>query len=164
MKIVPFNRSLGGKESFSCGKKPLDEYLKKYLSQDIRRNLVAAFALVNDQNEIFGYFTLSNSSIPKEFVLPVYQKQAGVYSALPVTLLGRLAIDQRLKGKGYGKILLIEAMKRAFEVSQMVIGSSAIIVDPLDDKARFFYSKFGFELLDSGKMFLPMTVVKTLIE
>lgn len=55
-------------------------------------------------------------------------------------------------------------MKRAFEVSQMVIGSSTIIVDPLDDEARFFYSKFGFESLDSGKMFLPMTAVKTLIE
>lgn len=164
MKILPFDRSLEGRDSFFCGKEPLDDYLKKFITQDIRRNLVAAFALVNDQNEILGYFTLSNSSIPKESVRSDFQKHTGAYGAIPVTLLGRLAVDQRLKGKGFGKILLINALKRAYEVSKNVIGSCAIIVDPIDDEARFFYLKFGFESLDTGKMFLPMSVVKTLIE
>lgn len=164
MKILPFDRSLESREAFFCGKESLDVYLKKFITQDIRRNLVAAFALVNDQNEILGYYTLSNSSIPKESVPSDFHKQAGVYGTIPVTLLGRLAVDQRLMGKGFGKILLVNAIKRAYEVSQNVIGSSAIIVDPLDEEAVSFYSKFGFESLESGKMFLPMSVVKTLIE
>lgn len=164
MKILPFDRSLEGRDTFYCGKKSLDDYIKKYITQDIRRNLVAAFVLVNEESEIFGYYTLSNSSIPKESVSPYYQKQAGVYGALPVTLLGRLALDQRLKGKGFGKILLFNALKKAYEVSQHVIGSCAIIVDPLDEESKIFYSKFGFESLKNGKMFLPMSVVKSLIE
>jgi predicted GNAT family N-acyltransferase len=164
MKILPFDKNFQGRDAFSCGKKSLDEYLKKIITQDIRRNLVAAFALVNDENEILGYFTLSNSSIPKEFARSDFQKQTGVYGAIPVTLLGRLAVDQRLRGKGFGKILLVNALKKAYEVSQQVIGSCAIIVDPIDEDAKIFYSKFGFERLENGKMFLPMTVVKSLIE
>ncbi len=162
MKILPFDRSFQGRDAFSCGKESLDDYLKKFITQDIKRNLIAAFVLVNNENEILGYYTLSNSSIAKESVRPDFQKQTGVYSAIPVTLLGRLAVDQRLKGKGFGKILLINALKKAYEVSQQVIGSFAIIVDPLDEEASNFYSKFGFQILDNGKMFLPMAVVKTL--
>lgn len=164
MKILPFDRNLEGRNAFYCGKVSLDDYLKKFITQDVRRNLVAAFVLVNDEKEILGYFTLSNSSIPKESVRSDFQKQAGVYGSIPVTLLGRLAVDQRLKGKGFGKILLIDALKRAYEVSKNVIGSYAIIVDPLDDEASLFYSKYGFEFLNNGKMFLPMSVVKSLIE
>jgi hypothetical protein len=45
----------------------------------------------------------------------------------------------------------------------MLVGSMAVIVDPLDEAAVKFYTKYEFILLpDSGKMFLPMTTIAEL--
>jgi len=78
--------------------------------------------------------------------------------------LGRLAIDKDFQGKGIGRILLIDALKRCFDTS-VSIGAFAVIVDPLDNEAEMFYEKYGFvKLPDSGKMFLPMKTIKELFE
>jgi hypothetical protein len=38
-----------------------------------------------------------------------------------------------------------------------------MVVDPLDEDAEAFYTKYGFIMLpDSGKMFLPMKTIKNL--
>jgi len=86
------------------------------------------------------------------------------YKSLPVTLLGRLAVNEKSKGRGLGKLLLIDALKRSFEASK-VIGSMAVIVDPKDENAVKFYDKFGFILLpDSKKMFLSMKTIEQLFK
>ena len=131
--------------------------------QDMKRRLSVCFVLADDQNKVDGYYTLSNASIPREW-LPeeIGRKLPPAYTDLPTTLLGRLAVDVTAKGKGFGKDLLIDALKRSFEASKTV-GSVAIIVDPLDEEAELFYLKYGFiKLPDSGKMFLPMVTVATL--
>ncbi len=79
-------------------------------------------------------------------------------------MLGRFAIDLNYQGKGVGKILLIDALKRSYEISQ-TIGSFAIIVDPLDEAAEEFYLKYGFiKLPDSGKMFLTIKTIESLFK
>ena len=78
-------------------------------------------------------------------------------------MYGRLAVDKRFQGKGIGRILLIDALKRSYEISES-IGSFAVVVDPIDDDAIKFYEKFGFiKLPDSGKMFIAMQTLKELI-
>ena len=84
--------------------------------------------------------------------------------SIPTILLGRLALDKSIQGKGLGKILLIDALKRCSGASDF-IGAFAVIVDPLDNEAERFYQKYGFiKLPDSGKMFLPMKTIKELFE
>ena len=154
------------KNEFSCGKQMLDNYLHKQANQDIKRKLSACFVIIEQEsNLIKGYYTLSNNSIPQKFIPKKFQKRLPkTYSFIPTTLLGRLAIDIRFQGKGIGKILLIDALKRSFELSKS-IGSFAVIVDPLDKDAEMFYDNYGFiELPDSGKMFLPMKTIKELFE
>jgi GNAT superfamily N-acetyltransferase len=154
------------KKEFSCGKEILDNYLQNLANQDIKRKLSACFVL-NDKetNLIKGYYTLSNNSIPQSVIPTEFQKKLPKsYDSIPTTLLGRLAIDNRFQGKGIGKLLLIDALKRSYEISKS-IGSFAVIVDPLDEDAEKFYDKYGFiNLPDSGKMFLPMNTIKTLFE
>ena len=159
-QIIPLN-STHRKTDFECGKNLMDDYFHKQASQDIKRRLAACFVLAED-TLVKGYYTLSNSSIQKELLPEEIQKKLPSYSNLPVTLLGRLAVDKRFHKKGLGEIMLIDALKRSLEVSTS-IGSMAVIVDPLDDDARKFYSKYGFILLpDSGKMFLSMKAIKVL--
>ncbi|MCF6294493.1 MAG: GNAT family N-acetyltransferase [Flavobacteriaceae bacterium] len=154
------------KKEFSCGKEILDNYLQKQANQDIKRKLSVCFVL-NDKetNLLQGYYTLANNSIPQNLMPTEFQKRLPKsYTSIPTTLLGRLAIDNRFQGKGIGKLLLIDALKRCYEISKS-IGSFAVIVDPLDEDAEKFYHKYGFiNLPDSGKMFLPMNTIKTLFE
>lgn len=153
------------KSAFSCGNIYLDNYIQKQAKQDIKRKLSACFVWSNKENDIKGFYTLSNAGIPKELI-PEYisKKLPRAYESLPVTLLGRLAVNEKNKGQGLGKILLIDALKRSYEVSKM-IGSMAVIVDPIDENALKFYNRFGFiSLPDSGKMFLPMKTIEQLFK
>jgi GNAT superfamily N-acetyltransferase len=75
-----------------------------------------------------------------------------------------LAIDHRFQKQGVGKLLLIDALKRSYEISKE-IASFAVVIDPIDEEAERFYDKYGFiKLPDSKKMFLPMNTIKGLFE
>ena len=160
---VPLN-SFYKKKDFKCGKELLDNYIHNQAQQDIKRNLSACFIIADEENNVKGYYTLSNAGIPRE-LLPDYikNKLPESYSNLPATLLGRLAVDKSIAGKGYGELLLMDALKRSYFTSIGSIASIAVIVDPIDQDAIRFYEKYDFILLpDSGKMFLPMKTMSGL--
>ena len=84
------------------------------------------------------------------------------YKDLPMILLGRLAVAESQKGNGLGELLLVDALKRSYDISSSEIGAIAVVVDPIND-SETFYEKYGFtKLPDSGKMFLPMTTIASL--
>lgn len=149
---------------FNCGKELLDNYLKKQASQDVKKRLSVCFVLVDENNLVKGFYTLSNSSIPqKEVPTKISKKLPNSYTDIPVTLLGRLAIDKTIFKKGFGEFLLIDALKESYVVSKNAIGSLAVVVDLIDEDAISFYNNYGFILLpDSGKMFLPMNTIAQL--
>lgn len=154
------------KSDFSCGKPSLDEYLQKQAKQDVKRFLSACFIMADTDGRVKGYYTLSGTSISRA-ILPdeIIKRLPPSYSNLPATLLGRLAVDNNYKGQRLGELLLIDSLKRSYDVSLEQIGSMAVIVDPLDDDAVKFYSRYGFILLpDSGKMFMPMTTIAHLFK
>lgn len=156
---APHNR-----EDFSCGKDPLDSYLKKQVNQDIKRKLSACFVLEGDNHAIKGYYTLSNDNVPLAIVPEEIKKKMPVsYTNLPTTLLGRLAVDTRYHGQEFGELLLMDALHRCYLLSEE-IGSMAVIVDPLDAGAVAFYEQYGFIVLDSRRMFLPMKTVAGLFK
>lgn len=161
-QIEVLNASLN-KKNFSCGKEMLDNYLHTQASQDVKRKLCVVFTMF-EGTIIKGYYTLSNASVPSALMPEALRKKMPKsYEALPVTLLGRLAIDSTYKGHGLGGILLIDALKRSYEIANQSLGSIGVVVDPLDDDAIAFYEKYGFILLpDSGKMFLPMSDISEL--
>ena len=153
------------KSEFTCGNTYLDNYIQKQAKQDIKRKLSACFVMTSEENDIKGFYTLSNAGIPRE-VIPekIKKKLPRAYESLPVTLLDRLAISEKNKRQGLGKLLLIDALKRSLEVSK-VIGSMAVIVDPIDENAVKFYHRFGvITLPDSEKMFLSMKTIEQLFK
>ncbi|MET7000222.1 GNAT family N-acetyltransferase [Chitinophaga defluvii] len=151
------------KKDFDCGKPLLNSYLYYQAKQDVKKRLSACFILEDKDNYIKGYYTLSSSSINKALVPgDILKKMPPAYHHLPVTLLGRLAVDNSYKGQGLGELILLDALKRSFENS-LTIGSIAVVVNPLDEDAIKFYAKYGFILLpDSGKMFIPMETIAAL--
>lgn len=159
----PLNSS-HNKKDFTCGKKLLDDYLHTQAKQDVKRRLSACFILAANDNIVKGYYTLSSTSVRRE-LLPgnIIKKLPPSYSNLPATLLGRLAINNAFKGQGLGELILLDALKRSYNTSLSSIGSMAVIVDPINDDAVKFYTKYGFiQLTDSGKMFISVDTIADL--
>src|SRR5690606_31688869 len=147
------------RNDFDCGQAQLNHYLKTQASQDVKKKLAICYILVETNlTGIIGFYTLSTNSISRNHFPEDIQKKLP-YPKIPTILLGRLAIDVNHQGKGMGKILLVDALKRCFE-STNAIGSFAIVVDPIDAQAEKFYEKYGFiRLPDSHRMFIPMKTV-----
>lgn len=60
---------------------------------------------------------------------------------VPVTRMGRLAVDRAFKGQGMGGALLVDALDRA---ARSEIVTHALIVDAKDQKTADFHSHNGF--------------------
>ena len=48
---------------FNSGSKPLDDYFRKQVTQDIRRNVTACFVPISDKGRIAGYYTLASANV-----------------------------------------------------------------------------------------------------
>lgn len=151
------------RKEFKCGKELLDNYFHKQAGQDARKSLSVCHVLVDedaDTNKVIGYYTLSNDSIPwEDFPAELTKKIPKTYS-IPTVLLGRLAIDENDHRKGYGEMLLFDALEKSLEVSKN-FGMIAVVVKPLDQNAVEFYKGYGFIFIEAtGKMFLPIDTIK----
>ncbi len=159
MKIHKYERKYK-RDKFDCGKAPLNNYIQKNATKDIKNGACTCFIIKNDEDEVIGYYTLSTESIPIEDSPIEFQKKIK-YQYVPVILLGRLALDKNHFGKGLGKFLLVNSLKRSLDVATNQIGAVAVIVDPIDEEARQYYQKYGFTLLpDSGRMFMSMKTIE----
>lgn len=108
---------------------------------------------------MIGYYALSSNSI--DLYIPEDLAKSLKYAEIPVVIFGRLAVHKDCQGNKLGQTLLIDALKRIVEISALV-GHHAVIVDPINDIAIKFYTKFGFvPLKNSKRMFLPL---KTIID
>lgn len=152
------------RSQFSCGNGLLDQYLKNQAGQDAQKRATVPFVLCEgEDNTVLGYYTLSNFSVdvgawPKDVA-----KKLPRYPEVPVTLLGRLATDKRVQGKGAGEYLLMDALHRSLRTSRDV-ASVAVIVDAIDDRAVEFYRHYEFILFmdEPRKLFFPMVVIEKL--
>ena len=147
---------------FECGKALLDNYIRTQASQDVKRDLSACYVMTEEGNdEVVGYYTLSSNSIERTtFPANMIARLPPSYGDLPTILMGRLAVDTKIKGQRLGEYLLIKALNKCVEVSQ-TIGALAVVVDPIDEGAENFYSSYGFIYLPgSKKMFIPIKTIE----
>jgi predicted GNAT family N-acyltransferase len=85
------------------------------------------------------------------------------YPLVPAILLGRLAVDRKNRGMGYGQILLIDALKRCMNTRD--IGWAAVIVDAKDERSTAFYEHHHFIRLSpiTFRLFLPRSTIVSLL-
>ncbi|MGB8258770.1 MAG: GNAT family N-acetyltransferase [Terracidiphilus sp.] len=147
--------------AFRCGLPALDQYLERQASQDLKRRLAAVFVLTQDGTTVTGFYTLSAHSILAAD-LPAEQARKLPRFPLPVTLLGRMAVDLSVQGRRLGEFLLLDALHRSLLGSRQV-ASYAVIVDSKPE-ARAFYLKHDFLPLVTRpeRLFLPMRTIEQL--
>jgi len=148
------------RSAFECGVEALDRYLRQQARQDRSRHIAAVYVATPDGEAVAGYYTLSAHSVrPTELPVEIARKLPR-YSNVPTTLLGRLAVDTRFRGRGIGEFLLLDALRRAWE-SAHAVASMAVLVDAKDEAARRFYLRYRFIPFPESpnRLFIPIMTI-----
>ena len=162
--VEPLDAARHGRDDFSCGVASLDAYLKTQATQDVRRKANAVFVLVEaaSPRKVLGYFTLCAYGVSHGDVPEAMRKHLPRYPLVSATLIGRLAVASAHQGHGLGAVLLVRALRKAYESAE-VVGSSMVVVEALDARAARFYAAHGFiQLPDSMRLILPMRTIASL--
>jgi GNAT superfamily N-acetyltransferase len=149
--------------AFSCGDISLEEYLKKYASQNERLNVSRHYvALAFGTTSVVGYYSLSAGSV-EWAMLPNESRRRLPKYPVPVAHFGRLAVDKAMQGQGLGEFLLLDALARISRLTNE-IGIQAVEIVATTEQARRFYEKYGFlSLLDDPlHLYLSITTVRKL--
>lgn len=149
------------RSAFNCGIESLDRYLKQQARQDIRRRISRVFVVCSpiDKTAVLGYYTLSTLSIDLS-ILPEKIAKKLPRHPIPAAIIGSLAVDVSAQGKGIGKMLLANAIKRTLAVSND-IAIYAMVVDAINEEAALFYKRYGFSTLapDGNRLYLPLNSI-----
>jgi len=172
--------------TFRCGATFLDWLLQHdahlLADADVNRTFVLAereaAATENGKTPIEGYFTLEAGVAPTAFVslLPEDTLSALIaardafstpppcrlspLTEIPVVYLAYLARDRRNRGRGYGDLLLIEALRQA-ELASRHIGAAGVFLVSTGEGERL-YTDYGFRPYGDydRKMFLSMRAIR----
>lgn len=150
--LLPYHE----REVFDCGVESLNVFLRQQAGQNAKKDFSRTFVAVAEAGSpnIIGYYTLAMGSLsfdelPREKHLPRYP--------VPVTHLGRLAVDLRYRGRHIGEYLLFHALLRVQMLSEE-IGVFAVEVRALDETVSLFYARYGFLPLADDPLHLYLTL------
>ena len=152
-------------DGFCCGQVALDEYIRRYATQDVKRGLARVFVATPETypQQLAGYFTLSAASVSAADLPEPLRRKLPRYP-VPVALLGRLAVATTVRGQGLGGVLLADALLKVANASR-VLAMAGMIVDAKDEAAVAFYGRYGFLPLQAqpSRLFVPMRLVAQLL-
>jgi GNAT superfamily N-acetyltransferase len=143
------------RKDFSSGVAALDTYLHMLATQDMRRRISNCFVACDSSGTIAGYYTFAAGSLPLGDLPIELTKRLPRYGVVPAGLIGRLAVDQRFRGRRLGSALVMDAARRASIADPAIF---ALIVDAKDEAAGAFYRHLAFQPFCSRPMsfFLPI--------
>jgi GNAT superfamily N-acetyltransferase len=127
---------------FDCGNPVLTSWLQKFAWTNQQADSARTYVALRE-NLVIGYYALAAGSVQKR-ESPERIARGLARHPIGVVLLARLAVDNAHQGKGLGKALLFDALKRIEEAAD-IIGIRAVLVSAIDDSARRFYEHFDFD-------------------
>jgi GNAT superfamily N-acetyltransferase len=141
---------------FTCGDPYLDDWFRRRASQDAKRDVARVFVAVEPDHGAIGFYSLSAFSLSLDDMPEDLARRLPRYEAIPAALVGRLATDLRVRGRGIGKLLLADAIRRILSATDR-IAVFGIVVDAKTEDAVQFYEQFGFRRFPAHplRLFLP---------
>lgn len=155
------------RNNFDCGNSDLNNVLKKTARQAADKNLSRTFVLTDGEtNTIYGFVSITPCSVNIEDVPEKQRKKYPPQHGLPAIRLARLGVGLEYRRKGYGELLLTEAMSITAKIAESV-GGIGLFADAKDDAARAFYEKYGFLVTNPVKpmqLFMPLATILASLE
>lgn len=142
---------------FDCGVPVLNDWLAqralKNESKFSRTYVVCA------GNRVAAYFCIAAGAVERAATPGKLRRNAP--EIVPVSVIGRLAVDRAYAGRGLGSDILADALRRIAVASQS-IGIGAVMVQAKDENAMRFYmacAEFLEYPAESRTLFLPIETV-----
>jgi GNAT superfamily N-acetyltransferase len=142
--------------AFDSGLPVLDEWLKRRAKSNQASGASRTYVVCDDQR-VVGYYALASGAVALETATGRLRRN--MPDPVPVTVLGRLAVESSFQKHGLGRALLRDAALRVIQASE-IIGIRGILVHALSPEAKAFYLAFGFEV----SPLQPMTLMATLAD
>ena len=160
MTSVPLDKHKHDRQRFDCGVNALNHYLCVMANQQSSKDNTRTFVLEDENNPecIIGYYTLT--MIPFELNRLPIKLQKKHQQARASGLIARLAVDSRYAKQGFGEWLVVDALKKLLQASE-VVAFPFITVDAKDGAAPF-YQKLGFPPMQDtpNKLYMTMADVR----
>lgn len=129
------------KDDFSCGTESLDNWLKRRAMKNQAQGASRTY-VVCDEARVVAYYALASGAVVGAEATGRFRRN--MPDPIPVVVLGRLAVDSSLHGKGFGRALIRDAGMRVLQAAD-AIGIRGMTVQALSDEAKVFYEHVGFE-------------------
>lgn len=126
---------------FTCGKPSLDNWLENRAFSNHKRGSTAVM-VVHEAERVVGCYGLAPTAVAPT-AMPRSIRTGQPPDPIPCLLLGQLATDTELAGRGIGSGLLKHALERCIEAAKLV-GGRVLIVNPVDEEAAAFWQRRGF--------------------
>ncbi len=131
------------RDEFDCGRESLNLWFQRHAwaNQAASVSRTSVITAIPD-GQIIGFVSLSTAQIERAF-LPRPQ-QRNKPDPVPAALLGQLAVHKDHQGRGHARSLLLFALKTSMRLAQEV-GCFGVVTHPVDQAARSFYARWGFQ-------------------
>lgn len=142
---------------FDCGEPVLDDWLRRRALDNESR--FSRTYVVCEGRRVAGYYAIAAGAVERAAAPGKVRRNAP--DAIPVSVIGRLAVSRAHAGRGLGGDLLADALRRIAAASRS-IGIGAVIVHAKDEEAKRFYlacAEFIESPADSRMLFLPIETV-----
>jgi len=139
---------------FVCGEDALDNWLRRRARANQASGASRSY-VVCQGDRVVGYYSLASGAIA--IVEAPGRVRRNMPDPIPMTVIGRLAVDQAWHGRGLGRLLLRDAILRTRQAAA-IIGIRGVLVHALSPAAKRFYENCGFRESPANPMMLMVTL------
>jgi len=143
-------------ELFDSGVVALDNWLKRRARGNHASGASRTY-VVCEQRRVVAYYALAAGGF--DIDTAPGRVRRNMPDPVPVSVLGRLAIERTYQKRGLGRALMQDASKRVLQAADL-IGIRGIVVHAMSEDAKAFYLALGFDV----SPLQPMTLMATLAD
>jgi len=131
--------------TFNSGEPDLDEWLRRYAGQNRRRDTAATWVISDTQDRVVAFASIAMTGVDRS-TAPA-ELTARAPDPVPALLIGRLAVDQSVSGRGVATALVAHVLATAVELNERA-ACKAIVATALNPSARQWWTHLGFHPFD----------------
>ncbi|MDX2066711.1 MAG: GNAT family N-acetyltransferase [Fimbriimonadaceae bacterium] len=136
---------------FDCGKGPLNTFLVRHALANQANGSARTFVGLHG-NRVVGYYSLAVGSVLFDDA-PERMAKGLAKHPIPILLMARFAVDKEYQGRGIGKGLFKDALKRSLSVAREA-GVRAFMTHAKDEDAKALYLRMGMQECPSNPLHL----------
>ena len=158
---MPLEPERHDRSTFDCGSAELDTWLRQYAGQNRRRDTAATWVIVDRSDAVRAYASLAMTGIDRSRAPQALSAHAP--DPVPALLIGRLAVDRQVAGRGVGTALVAHVLATAVDLNHRA-ACRAVVVSALDEPARSWWERLGFHPLDASADSLDLYLLTSDVE